>query len=223
MSSRLSSPSAVTRSWVESRGTPAGGSFRRACVFISAFLFCASLGGNAQKVDVDSGLIAHEWGTFTSIAGETGQAVEWRGIELAARIASTWTGLSLRDAMVESIKEADQWTVQGALRNVRPLWKYSWPNGEQVYVSGISGEVVQYTTTQSRLWAYLGAIPHWLYFTPLRKNQPLWSRFVIWSSGAGTVAQVPFGGHHVTWEHGFGPDVFQLAAGAGRLATSRLG
>src|SRR5580765_3242296 len=35
---------------------------------------------------------------------------------LAAGIASTWTGLSLRDAMVESIKEADQWTVQGALR-----------------------------------------------------------------------------------------------------------
>ena len=56
---------------------PAGGSFQRAWVFFSAFLFCASLAGNAQKVDVDSGLIAHEWGTFTSIAGETGQAVEW--------------------------------------------------------------------------------------------------------------------------------------------------
>jgi hypothetical protein len=56
---------------------PAGGSFRRACVFFSAFLLCASLAGNAQKVDVDSDLIAHEWGTFTSIAGETGQAVEW--------------------------------------------------------------------------------------------------------------------------------------------------
>jgi hypothetical protein len=60
-----------------SRRTPAGSSFRRACVFFSAVLFCASLAGNAQKVDGDSGLIAHEWGTFTSIAGETGQAVEW--------------------------------------------------------------------------------------------------------------------------------------------------
>jgi hypothetical protein len=56
---------------------PAGGSFRRACVFFSAVLFCASLAGNAQKVDIDNGLIAHEWGTFTSIAGETGQAIEW--------------------------------------------------------------------------------------------------------------------------------------------------
>ena len=43
-------------------------------------------------------------------------------------------------------------------------------DGEQVYVSQVSGEVVQYTTTASRLGAYLGAIPHWLYFTPLRKH-----------------------------------------------------
>jgi len=56
---------------------PAGGSFRRAWVFFSAVLFCASLAANTQKVDIDSGLVAHEWGTFTSIAGETGQAVEW--------------------------------------------------------------------------------------------------------------------------------------------------
>jgi hypothetical protein len=71
MKSQLSRPlSLFTR-------MPAGGSFRRACVFFSAFLFCASLAANAQKVEIDSGLIAHEWGTFTSIAGETGQAVEW--------------------------------------------------------------------------------------------------------------------------------------------------
>ena len=47
--------------------------------------------------------------------------------------------------------DADQWTVQGPLRTLRPLWKYSWPNGDQVYVAQSSGEVVQYTTT---------AIPH---------------------------------------------------------------
>jgi hypothetical protein len=56
---------------------PAGCSFLRAWAFFSAFVFCASRAGDAQKVDVDPGLIAHEWGTFTSIAGETGQAIEW--------------------------------------------------------------------------------------------------------------------------------------------------
>lgn len=107
---------------------------------------------------------------------------------MALRIASAWTGQSSAAANVESMQEVDQWTVQGALRNLRPLWKYAWPNGEQVYVSGVTGEVVQYTTSRSRFWAYLGAIPHWFYFTPLRKHQPEWSRFVIWTSGAGAIA-----------------------------------
>ena len=70
------------------------------------------------------------------------------------------------------------------------MFKYSWPNGEQVYVSQSSGEVVQYTTTASRIGAYLGPIPHWFYFTPLRKNGPQWSRVVIWSSGIGTIAAI---------------------------------
>jgi hypothetical protein len=50
---------------------------RRACIFFATLFLCACLAGNAQKANGDPGLIAHEWGTFTSIAGETGQAVEW--------------------------------------------------------------------------------------------------------------------------------------------------
>jgi hypothetical protein len=67
------------------------------------------------------------------------------------------------------------------------MYKYSWPDGQQVYVNGTTAEVVQYTTTASRFWAYLGAIPHWMYFTPLRQHQPQWLSFVVWSSliGAG--------------------------------------
>jgi hypothetical protein len=57
--------------------TPVAPCVRRACIFFATFFLCASLAGNAQKASSDPGLIAHEWGTFTSIAGETGQAVEW--------------------------------------------------------------------------------------------------------------------------------------------------
>ncbi len=58
-------------------GTPVASRIRRACIFLAAFFPCASLSVNAQKVTIDPGLIAHEWGTFTSVAGETGQAIEW--------------------------------------------------------------------------------------------------------------------------------------------------
>ncbi|MBV9742480.1 MAG: PepSY domain-containing protein, partial [Acidobacteriia bacterium] len=106
--------------------------------------------------------------------------------EVLLRIAAGWTRQPPGSARVEQVTKPDQWTVQAPLRTLRPLWKYSFPDGEQVYVSG-SGDVVQYTTTGSRLGAYLGAIPHWLYFTPLRVQQKLWANVVIWTSGIGTV------------------------------------
>jgi PepSY-associated TM region len=103
------------------------------------------------------------------------------------RAAAAWAGRPRSDATKRPVEDVDQWTV-GSLRNVRPLFKYSWPDGQQVYVNGNTGDVVQYTTTSSRFWAYLGAIPHWLYFTPLRKHQPEWFSFVIWLSLIGTIA-----------------------------------
>jgi len=106
------------------------------------------------------------------------------------RIVARWTGQPVSAARVEAVEEVDQWTLQSGFRNVRPLWKYSWASGDQVYISEATGEIVQYTTTASRLGAYVGAIPHWLYFTPLRKNGPRWSQIVIWSSGIGTISAI---------------------------------
>jgi len=104
------------------------------------------------------------------------------------RVAARWSGQREQDAATESIDAVDQWTVQGPLRTLRPLWKYSWPDGQQVYVAQSTGEVAQYTTRASRIGAYLGPIPHWLYFTPLRSRPSRWTAVVVWSSGIGTVA-----------------------------------
>lgn len=126
----------------------------------------------------------------TLVYADTGEVPGEIDADTMSRIASAWTGQPPAGARVESMSEVDQWTVQGGLRGLRGLWKYSWPDGQQVYISQASGEVVQYTTRASRLGAYLGPIPHWLYFTPLRKHPPQWSRFVIWTSGIGTVGAI---------------------------------
>lgn len=106
------------------------------------------------------------------------------------RLASAWTGQPASSATVHAVEEVDQWTVPSRLRDLAPLWKYSFPDGQQAYISQATGEVEQYTTTASRWGAWVGAIPHWLYFTPLRKHGPQWSRIVIWSSGIGTFSAV---------------------------------
>ena len=111
--------------------------------------------------------------------------------ELGEQIAAAWTGQPVSAEKFEgSMTEVDQWTVGGPGRALWPLLKYSWPDGEEVYVSTVSGDVVQYTTRGSRLAAYFGAIPHWLYFTPLRRNGVLWRKVVLWASGVGIVVSL---------------------------------
>ncbi len=107
--------------------------------------------------------------------------------ELRVRIAAHWTGQPTSAAHIQEVTAVDQWTVQGGLRNQLPLERYTFPDGEQVYMNERSGEVVQYTTLGSRIGAELGPIPHWIYYTPLRVQQKLWSNLIIYASGIGTV------------------------------------
>jgi hypothetical protein len=122
------------------------------------------------------------------VYADSGEARLGISAETAGRIASAWVGQAEGGAQVDTLDDADQWTVLGSFRSLGPLWKYSWANGEEVYVSPKSGEVVQYTTRAARIAAYLGPIPHWLYFTPLRKDQARWDAVVVYTSGIGTIA-----------------------------------
>jgi hypothetical protein len=123
------------------------------------------------------------------VYADTGEEHEAASEAQRDRAAAAWTGLRRADARVEAVTEIDQWMVGNRLRNLRPLWKYSWPNGEDVYI-GESGDVLLHTTRTSRLAAYVSAVPHWLYFTPLRKHQPFWIRFATYSAMVGTAGAI---------------------------------
>ncbi len=129
-------------------------------------------------------------GKEASVYADTGERPGAVTSELADRAAAAWSGLAGSAARVEWNREEDQWTVPQSYRRHRPMRKYSYPDGQQLYVSSSTGEVVQYTTANSRFWAWAGAIPHWLYFTALRKDVAAWSQVVIWSSGIGAVTSL---------------------------------
>jgi hypothetical protein len=158
----------------------------------------AALGGDSTPDQVRIGLLdgrpvyRFRIGRSESIVyADDARLLEEIPQDMFRRIASAWTGQPAAAAKFEgALTQPDQWTVSGEFRALRPLWKFSWPNGEVVYVSEVTGEVVQYTRRASRIGAYFGAIPHWLYFTPLRSNGPLWSKVVIWASGIGAVTSV---------------------------------
>lgn len=77
--------------------------------------------------------------------------------------------------------ELDQWTVSGQFAADRPLYHFGFDDhaGTELYVSSVTGRLVQATTRRQRFWNWLGPIPHWLYWTELRRHPRHWSGLVI--------------------------------------------
>ena len=87
----------------------------------------------------------------------------------------------------EAVEFADQWTLGGSLRRFKPLHKVALDDGADthLYVSQVTGEVVMKTTREGRFWGWIGAVIHWIYFTPLRQRSALWNDVIVYGSGVG--------------------------------------
>jgi len=85
------------------------------------------------------------------------------------------------------IAEPDQWTLQS--RALLPMHRVALGDADDtvLYVSDRTGEVEVRTTRSERRVAYVGAVLHWLYFTPFRRNTAAWAQWIIWLSIAGCV------------------------------------
>ncbi|MBA2125442.1 peptidase [Hyphomicrobium methylovorum] len=102
--------------------------------------------------------------------------------EARARLASVYP-----EASIDYLGpvERDQWTVTRRFDGHRPLYLFTLGDraGTNIYVSSKTGEIVQNSTYNERFWNWLGAIPHWVYFTPIRTDGEFWRQAVMWLSG----------------------------------------
>jgi hypothetical protein len=91
---------------------------------------------------------------------------------------------------VAALDNTDQWTV--GMARALPLHKYRVDDGEgtEVYVSPFTADVALVTTSRTRGWAWVSAIPHWLYFKALRDRPRVWFRVVVWTSAIATALAV---------------------------------
>lgn len=107
--------------------------------------------------------------------------------EQIKRYASNWSEAEI--LKVDTLRELDQWIPFGRLKKEFPIYKFHFSDEEkhQLYISSRTGQVIQFTNNESRFWAWVGAIPHWVYFTKLRENAELWSGVIICLSGVGCV------------------------------------
>ena len=121
-------------------------------------------------------------GKHVSISATSGETIGDVDEADARRIVSATFGEKIAGA---SAIDYDQWTVTRRFDAHRPLHKVELDDavGTVVYVSSRTGEIVQDTTHFERAWNWLGAIPHWIYFSPIRKDADLWHQVVVWLSG----------------------------------------
>jgi hypothetical protein len=118
---------------------------------------------------------------------DTGDAVPIVDADQAMRIARAFDG-GVNDVRYDiRLTDADQWSF--GVRGRMPLHRIAVGDTARtmLYVTEAGGEVVLKTTASGRLWGGAGAVLHWLYFTPFRRNASLWAQAIIWLSIAGTL------------------------------------
>ncbi len=124
----------------------------------------------------------------TTIFADTGELLSGMTLAQARTIARRFADLPEdRVRHVDTLLTVDQWTLDQS--RALPLHKFVADDGRgtEMYVQPRSGEVTTVTTRRSRTLAWLGTIPHWLYFSSLRQNPQLWTRLVVWTSAAACV------------------------------------
>jgi hypothetical protein len=130
---------------------------------------------------------AYRFGTgeSTTVFADTGDLLVDIDAAQARTIAAAFVRLpENRLRHVARLTQPDQWSL--TLRQ-GPMHKFAVDDDArtEVYVSEWNADVTVITTRGSRALAWVGAIPHFLYFAPLRLNQPLWRQVVLWTSGLG--------------------------------------
>lgn len=124
--------------------------------------------------------------TWKTIYADTGEPLDRITPDAALRIVTDFVPENARTLEHgERITEPDQWSLQ--IRGLLPahLVSVGDPADTRLYVSEQTAEVVMKTTREGRVWGYLGAVIHWIYFTPIRKHSDFWVELIIWTSIAG--------------------------------------
>lgn len=178
-----------------------------ACCDIPADLFAEDTSISAVSVEMFNQQpalrVQPDIGPAVLVNLRTGQSIETIDETSALAVARRYqTNMSVQgEPMLRGLIERDQWTVYPRYSDYSPMYHIGLQDaaGTELYVSSVTGTVVQKTQRMQRFWNWLGSIPHWLYFTVIRQDGALWSKVVIWSSTIGTFLAV-FGLYLGVWQ-----------------------
>jgi hypothetical protein len=126
---------------------------------------------------------------MATVFADDGTAMATMSVARAAAEARRFLPGASAPVLSARIERPDQWTLAGHDGQF-PLLRFAAADGAgtEIYVSEPTGAVVQSTTRSQRIWAWLGAIPHWIYPAILRRHRGPWRWLVIALASVGAVA-----------------------------------
>lgn len=127
---------------------------------------------------------APRWVVIDARSGEARPALS------DAQVVALAQAFSGRAVVGFEMVDADQWSTAQSLNAHRPLLRMALDGGDglELYVSPSSAEVLRDTRRSERFWNWLGAIPHWFYFSQLRQWNEARKNLVVSTSLLGVVA-----------------------------------
>ena len=93
-------------------------------------------------------------------------------------------------AKVDTLHDIDKWIPFNRHMRHLPIYRIIGTDDSYTYVSSQTGEVIEHNTRVGRAWAWVGALPHYVYITPIRRDVDLWKKVVIWMSGLSTLSVI---------------------------------
>lgn len=131
------------------------------------------------KTDADSYLLSAD-----TLLTPLSESVPFGEIEAYAR---RWNSAQIN--RVDTLRRLDQWIPYDSYKADFPIYKFRFadPDKTFLYVSSVTGRALQQVTFRQRVWAWLGPIPHMLYFWQFRQHRDGWVTFVSWLAGIGSL------------------------------------
>lgn len=82
---------------------------------------------------------------------------------------------------VDTLHKKEQWVLYSKYDRLMPMYKFYFGDKDatQLFISGKDGVPYQLTTSSQRFWAWVGAIPHKLYFTCIRGDVDRWKAWIV--------------------------------------------
>lgn len=110
---------------------------------------------------------------------DTLQEIKPVDFKCVVNIARGWTDAPV--AKVDTLHRREQWVLYSKYDKELPIYKFHFDDKDktELFISGQSAQVLQLTTRKERFWAYVGAIPHKLYFPFIRRNTDAWMDTVV--------------------------------------------